>query len=173
MLADGASSDHSQRSSLHLCVAESLCALKTLKGGGGFVMKLFDCSTPCFVHLLFILHLNFKRLCITKPPSSRIHSSERYLVCLEFEACAKLPLLISQLMDLMDKGNFKSLLHPSMHPLPTHFTDFLTMQNILFMMRQKSAVELTERICAAPSLYNHLGSLQREIARNFTGFLNQ
>jgi len=60
---------------------ETYIALKVLKIGGHYVIKIFDISTFNTVNLIYYLYECFERVEIYKPYSSRPANSERYIVC--------------------------------------------------------------------------------------------
>lgn len=66
--------------SFQLILAQVLAALMTLKRGGNFVLKVFDCYLPPTVGLIHILSRLFDRVHMTKGGLSRPASPERYLV---------------------------------------------------------------------------------------------
>ena len=61
-------------------------ALKILKPGGCFVLKLFDTFSPFTRSLLWLSTKFWEKVHIVKPKHSRIVNSERYLVCLGLHA---------------------------------------------------------------------------------------
>ncbi|KAH9578098.1 Ribosomal RNA methyltransferase FtsJ domain [Trypanosoma melophagium] len=61
-----------------------LAALKLLRNGGCFVLKLFDTFSPLLRSMLFLSTYLYKRVHVVKPRHSRVVNSERYLVCIDF-----------------------------------------------------------------------------------------
>jgi hypothetical protein len=68
-----------------LLLSEIYCALKIQKKGGNFVIKFFETFTELTVKMIEILRRYYKGVFITKPLLSRISSSERYIVCIEYK----------------------------------------------------------------------------------------
>ena len=64
----------------NLIICEALCALKGLKRGGAFVLKIFEFNTPVMLELIYLMYLNFEKLSVFKPESSRPGNNEKYLV---------------------------------------------------------------------------------------------
>ena len=64
--------------------AQFYVALRTLKSGGCFVLKLFDVFTTFNASMLFLCCFFWRRVVIVKPQHSRAVNSERYLACLGF-----------------------------------------------------------------------------------------
>ncbi|KAG5489100.1 hypothetical protein JIQ42_00723 [Leishmania sp. Namibia] len=61
-----------------------LAALKLLRKGGCFVLKLFDTFSPLSRAVLYLSSFLYRRVHIAKPRHSRVVNSERYLVCVGF-----------------------------------------------------------------------------------------
>ena len=66
---------------LKLFLAETLIALRVLKKGGSYILKIYDIFTQPTLELLYLLKNVFKNVQIKKPVSSRPANSERYIVC--------------------------------------------------------------------------------------------
>ena len=67
--------------SFRLIMVQLLTALKLLKLGGNFVMKVFDTVTELSAQLLYIASLCFDRITLFKPIASRPANAEKYLIC--------------------------------------------------------------------------------------------
>ena len=65
-------------------LSEIIFALYTLRVGGDFVIKIYDCFTPFTIDLVYLLYLLFNEITIIKPPTSRAANSEKYVVCKHF-----------------------------------------------------------------------------------------
>ncbi len=68
-----------------LISAEINTALQLLQCGGTFILKMFDINTDLSFQLLALLRLNFQRVIISKPLSSRPANSEKYIICISFK----------------------------------------------------------------------------------------
>ena len=66
---------------MKLFLAETLIALRVLKKGGSFILKIYDIFTQPTLEMLYLLKNVFKSVQIKKPVSSRPANSERYIVC--------------------------------------------------------------------------------------------
>lgn len=62
-----------------------LAALKLLRKGGCFVLKLFDTFSPLSRAVLYLSCFLYRRVHIAKPRHSRVVNSERYLVCVDYQ----------------------------------------------------------------------------------------
>jgi 23S rRNA U2552 (ribose-2'-O)-methylase RlmE/FtsJ/DNA-directed RNA polymerase subunit E'/Rpb7 len=67
-----------------LIFAEILLALRCQKPGGNFILKIFDITTGLTVNLISILSHFYERIHLYKPKTSRLGSSEKYIVCMYF-----------------------------------------------------------------------------------------
>lgn len=68
-----------------LIAAEISTALRLLKAGGVFVLKMFDIHTHTSFQLVSFLRNAFDIVIMTKPLSSRPANSEKYIVCVGFK----------------------------------------------------------------------------------------
>ena len=65
-----------------LIFSQIVTALKLNKKGGNFVLKIFDTYTTVTLKYLELLKSLYKEVYITKPFTSRISNSEKYVVCI-------------------------------------------------------------------------------------------
>ena len=70
---------------MKLIFAEVIYALVMQKPGGTFVIKMFDTFLKGTIDIIFLLGCFYESVHITKPNTSRIANSERYLVCSNFK----------------------------------------------------------------------------------------
>jgi 23S rRNA U2552 (ribose-2'-O)-methylase RlmE/FtsJ len=76
-----------------LAVSETICAFSILARGGTFILKVFDVTTVKMFRLIQLLSLCFVRVELTKPHTSRVANSERYVVATGFERARDVELL--------------------------------------------------------------------------------
>jgi hypothetical protein len=67
-----------------LLVAEIIYAVTMQKKGGHFVLKIFDIFSKLTVDMLYLLSSLYGEVYITKPHTSRLANSEKYIVCKNF-----------------------------------------------------------------------------------------
>lgn len=67
-----------------LLFAQMCFAISMQKQGGCFVLKIFDSFHTCTLDILYILSSLYGAVHITKPLTSRIGNSEKYIVCKNF-----------------------------------------------------------------------------------------
>ena len=67
-----------------LLVAEIIYAVTMQKKGGHFILKIFDIFSKLTVDMLYLLSCLYSEVYITKPHTSRLANSEKYIVCKNF-----------------------------------------------------------------------------------------
>ena len=67
-----------------LLVAEIIYAVTMQKKGGHFILKIFDIFSKLTVDMLYLLSSLYGEVYITKPHTSRLANSEKYIVCKNF-----------------------------------------------------------------------------------------
>jgi 23S rRNA U2552 (ribose-2'-O)-methylase RlmE/FtsJ len=71
--------------SLKLIYAQICYAIAMQKQNGTFILKVFDLFTQCSLDMLFLLCSLYKNVYITKPNTSRLANSEKYIICKNFK----------------------------------------------------------------------------------------
>jgi 23S rRNA U2552 (ribose-2'-O)-methylase RlmE/FtsJ len=69
----------------NLLFAQVSFAISMQKVGGHFILKVFDIFTKSTCDILYILSTLYKQVYITKPYTSRLANSEKYIVCKGFK----------------------------------------------------------------------------------------
>ena len=67
-----------------LIIAEIIYAITMQKKGGHFILKIFDIFSKLTVDALYLLSCLYSEVYITKPHTSRLANSEKYIVCRNF-----------------------------------------------------------------------------------------
>ena len=70
--------------SLKLIYSQICFAIAMQKQGGTFILKVFDLFTKVSLELIFFLSSIYKKVYISKPHTSRMANSEKYIVCQGF-----------------------------------------------------------------------------------------
>lgn len=98
---------------LHL--KETLTALRILRKGGHFVIKMFtffECDTIC---LLFLLGTVFESVNVMKPATSKEGNSEVYVVCREFKGVEEFQPYFTDLQQITLEEHLKYAMFPYEH----------------------------------------------------------
>lgn len=77
--------DKQEVKSLRIIFSQILAMLYSLKNGGTFIIKIFDCFEEETVKLLQLLYDHFQHFDIFKPLLSRPCNSEKYVICQGFK----------------------------------------------------------------------------------------
>ena len=88
-----------------LIFGEILTALKLQKDGGNFVIKIFETYTKITIKLIQMLRQIYTKVYLSKPYTSRISNSEKYVVCKGFNKSVLTTKIISKLEDQLDVIN--------------------------------------------------------------------
>jgi 23S rRNA U2552 (ribose-2'-O)-methylase RlmE/FtsJ len=67
-----------------LIVSEVIYAITMQKKGGHFILKIFDIFSKLTIDILYMLTRMYSEVYITKPFTSRLANSEKYIVCKNF-----------------------------------------------------------------------------------------
>ena len=67
-----------------LIVAEIIYAVTMQKKGGHFILKIFDIFSKLTVDILYLLSCVYSEIYVTKPHTSRLANSEKYIICKNF-----------------------------------------------------------------------------------------
>lgn len=74
-----------EQEAYRLVFSEIVTALKLQKEGGNFVIKIFESYTKITIKMIEMLRQIYSQVFISKPYTSRISNSEKYLVCKGFK----------------------------------------------------------------------------------------
>ena len=137
----GAPHDIDTESEIHhgrLIFAEILLALKCQKVGGNFILKLFDITTGLTVNMISILSHFYERVHLYKPKTSRLGSSEKYIICMYFmprdtldTVCRTMEKILADWNDLPGEETLTALF-PNSPKMMTAMKEY----NEIFMQKQ-------------------------------------
>jgi 23S rRNA U2552 (ribose-2'-O)-methylase RlmE/FtsJ len=97
-----------------LIVSEVIYAITMQKRGGHFILKIFDIFSKLTVDILYLLSCIYSEVYITKPHTSRLANSEKYIICKNFllESSLKISTIFSsEFSKLNDTKNINSILN--------------------------------------------------------------
>lgn len=113
---------HQEQTLYQLLLAEIIIGLRILRRGGCMIIKVFDFMTDESVELLYMLSSLFRRTYITKPFTSRVMNSEKYIVATGFMVCEE-----TQLNKVLDDNYISQYLEAKrvdiIHHLEIHFVN--------------------------------------------------
>lgn len=88
--------------SYKLLYCEIYTNFKLQKEGGNFIIKFFDILYYNTLQLLYLLYLSYDEIIISKPNTSRLSNSEKYIVCKNYK---KNDEIINLMYEYFDKCN--------------------------------------------------------------------
>jgi 23S rRNA U2552 (ribose-2'-O)-methylase RlmE/FtsJ len=91
-----------------LIFGEILTALKCQKNGGNFVLKIFEMYTKNTIKYVELLRAFYDEVIISKPFTSRISNSEKYIVCKGYNAKNFTAIIAKKLEDILTSMNKNS-----------------------------------------------------------------
>jgi hypothetical protein len=97
-----------------LIISEVIYAITMQKKGGHFVLKIFDIFSKLTVDLLYLLSSTYAEVYITKPHTSRLANSEKYIICKNFLLDSSLKIaeaFMEEFAKLNDVKNVVSILN--------------------------------------------------------------
>ena len=121
-------------------------ALSLQKLGGVFILKLFDCFNRSTIDLIYILFMCYETCYITKPLTSRVANSERYIVCCNFKYSTThnlLPIWKTMYSKFESGVSVNGFLKC---PIPYYFTNKLEEINIILGKTQIENILYTIRL---------------------------
>lgn len=144
-----------------------LAALKLLRRGGCFVLKLFDTFSPLSRAVLYLSCFLYGRVHIAKPRHSRVVNSERYLVCVDYQGYPDDD-WSSYLDEYYEKGFVDNEHVPELIPAAWCLQDDVFMahmreMNTIVATNQKTALQMI--INAAPAMATELAAAKAEETR--------
>ncbi len=77
--------NNQEKLATNLIFAEISFAILTQKKGGTFILKYFDIFHKMSIDMLYLLNCFYESVIITKPCTSRVANSEKYIVCENFK----------------------------------------------------------------------------------------
>ena len=86
-----------------LILEELILALNVLNKNGCMICKIFECFTDITNQLIAFVAQLFENLYIAKPLTSRLASSEKYLICMNFQDPKDLSKKLNSLTNALDQ----------------------------------------------------------------------
>lgn len=97
--------NHYQDPAMCRILFAQICFALTMQSiNGTFILKIVDCFTESIIDMIALLSSFYKRVYITKPNTSRLSCSEKYMVCKGFlyhDASMWYPYILKSFMEMM------------------------------------------------------------------------
>jgi len=136
-----------------LLFSQMAYALSMQKKGGHFVMKIFDIFMEHTIDILFILSSFYENVYISKPLTSRIANSEKYIICKNFISNKNdefYPFLLESFRIMMLSNSMMTNSMNEIHiqrflsiPIPYHFICKIEEYNAIFGQQQIENINYT------------------------------
>jgi 23S rRNA U2552 (ribose-2'-O)-methylase RlmE/FtsJ len=146
-----------------LIVSEVIYAITMQKKGGHFVLKIFDIFSKLTIDILYMLTRVYSEVYITKPFTSRLANSEKYIVCKNFLLdTSESDMYISSFMDEFEKlilyNNIFSLLN---FDHDYYFLNKIEEINIIMGQKQLENIITTLNIIGSRNNHDKIDSLKK------------
>jgi hypothetical protein len=146
-----------------LIVSEVIYAITMQKRGGHFILKIFDIFSKLTIDILYILTRLYSEVYITKPFTSRLANSEKYIVCKNFllsdsECDMFINVFTNEFEKLMQHDSIISLLH---FEHDYYFLNKIEEINIIMGQKQLENIITTLNIIGSRNNHDKIDSLKK------------
>jgi 23S rRNA U2552 (ribose-2'-O)-methylase RlmE/FtsJ len=146
-----------------LIVSEVIYAITMQKKGGHFILKIFDIFSKLTIDILYILTRLYAEVYITKPFTSRLANSEKYIVCKNFlltkgETQKFIDVFTNEFEKLMHYDNIVSILH---FEHEYYFLNKIEEINIIMGQKQLENIITTLNIMGSRNNHDKIDSLKK------------
>jgi hypothetical protein len=156
--------------SIRLIIAEVYTALKLQKEHGAFLLKIYDMQLAITKQILYILSKRYKTMNFVKPLTSRPANSEKYVLCLDYDAmpCEKDMAFLWKKIESTGKTYAYSYIHmfsKEQDPSPpVSFCNDISNYNTYYVTRQITHINTTLNYIATNHLHSNTIKSQIEHA---------
>jgi 23S rRNA U2552 (ribose-2'-O)-methylase RlmE/FtsJ len=146
-----------------LIVSEVIYAITMQKKGGHFILKIFDIFSKLTIDILYILTRLYSEVYITKPFTSRLANSEKYIVCKNFlladaECDMFINVFTNEFEKLMQHDSIISLLQ---FEHDYYFLNKIEEINIIMGQKQLENIITTLNIIGSRNNHDKIDSLKK------------
>ena len=146
-----------------LIVSEVIYAITMQKRGGHFILKIFDIFSKLTIDILYILTRLYAEVYITKPFTSRLANSEKYIVCKNFlldsdKSQKFIDVFTTEFEKLMHHDNIISLLH---FEHDYYFLNKIEEINIIMGQKQLENIITTLNIIGSRNNHDKIDALKK------------
>ena len=144
-----------------LLVAEIIYAVTMQKKGGHFILKIFDIFSKLTVDMLYLLSCLYSEVYITKPHTSRLANSEKYIVCKNFlldDSSALYEVFCNEFSKLDTQDEIQSILNIE-HDY--YFLNKIEEINVVLGQRQLENIITTLNMISNRNNYDKIDSMKK------------
>jgi hypothetical protein len=144
-----------------LLVAEIIYAVTMQKKGGHFILKIFDIFSKLTVDMLYLLSSLYNEVYITKPHTSRLANSEKYIVCKNFllDDSSKLYNIFCKEFSKIDTSEEIQSILPFDHDY--YFLNKIEEINVVLGQRQLENIITTLNMISNRNSYDKIDSMKK------------
>ena len=132
-----------------LFLAETYIALRILKDGGHFVMKIYDSCNKTMIDILTILNQVFSKVHIMKPVTSREMNNENYIICIDYKYNQKIISSIGRIIRYMWNNENKLIINSIFKQTDKRLANLfskISKQKMLYQQKKlKGAIKLKNK----------------------------
>jgi hypothetical protein len=145
-----------------LLVAEIIYAVTMQKKGGHFILKIFDIFSKLTVDMLYLLSCLYSEVYITKPYTSRLANSEKYIVCKNFlldDSSELYEVFCNEFSKLDTQDDIQSILNIE-HDY--YFLNKIEEINVVLGQRQLENIITTLNVISNRNNYDKIDSMKKQ-----------
>jgi len=144
-----------------LIVAEIIYAVTMQKKGGHFILKIFDIFSKLTVDILYLLSCVYSEIYVTKPHTSRLANSEKYIVCKNFlvdDSSELFHSFYNEFSKLNTSDDIQSILHID-HDY--YFLNKIEEINVILGQRQLENIITTLNVMSNRNNYDKIDNMKK------------
>ena len=144
-----------------LIVAEIIYAVTMQKKDGHFILKIFDIFSKLTVDMLYLLSCLYSEVYITKPHTSRLANSEKYIVCKNFlleDSTQLYNVFCEQFTKINTSCEVQSILN---HEHDYYFLNKIEEINVVLGQRQLENIITTLNMISNRNCYDKIESMKK------------
>jgi 23S rRNA U2552 (ribose-2'-O)-methylase RlmE/FtsJ len=144
-----------------LLISEIIYAITMQKRGGHFILKIFDIFSKLTVDMLYLLSCIYSEVYVTKPYTSRLANSEKYIVCKNFllkDSVKISEVFLNEFCKLNDTNNIESIINIE-HDY--YFLNKIEEINVVLGQRQLENIITTLNMTTNKNNYDKIDTMKK------------
>jgi len=162
-----------EQGNFKLLLIEIIMSLNSLKKNGNLVLRIYESFTDPTVKLLYLLNSFFDELYIYKPLTSRLSSSEKYIIGKKYKPNNN---LIKNLLNIFDESNKSINLDKyivdiyTKYNIPSDYLDYITKINSDIANKQFKQINLMIDFINQQNYRGEVYNVRRDLQINSSKF---
>jgi 23S rRNA U2552 (ribose-2'-O)-methylase RlmE/FtsJ len=144
-----------------LLISEIIYAITMQKRGGHFILKIFDIFSKLTVDMLYLLSCIYSEVYVTKPYTSRLANSEKYIVCKNFllkDSVKISEVFLNEFCKLNETNNIDSIIN-TQHDY--YFLNKIEEINVVLGQRQLENIITTLNMTTNKNNYDKIDTMKK------------